>query len=588
MAYAPGVVSTAPNYNTLGRVQTGFQGLGAIREAAPDALATSIDQIFGNKANIHATSVVNDLDALHSAPHGTTGIPYAISGTATVVQLAVAQRLADYVDPIKALLGVGVHREQKIIIKRQYVAGGGAGIVPERAPARTVALMEDVREVVLTRYGGDIEFNMNLLLRPEDARREMSLKVAAQEKALEEALTNIGYDMLLSEGTNLVSALIRSNHLLHSDGAAARQSGNTSKYMINHAERIYMTSVFGAMNKFPYPVHNLLAAAKKASAYDVSRATKTVMILPHGLPELLKYTRPETMVYNVSGTGPEPLQMELDGGHLDPSTGCTIFTHIPPSSNIHGSANPVAERSALSGNVTIAIVSPGADAAENAMIFDWKTLSKRKRSDFVSGLSEEAKTVDTSGDGVPSADASVDAVKPAAEGKDFVQILTFSMSSAILGVPGGGCGELLIGYPSTALSTNASTESGRMQLRCYLGSVLYRPEDVLIMPDVSFDGLVDVQQFTGTADKTNYYNIPEGKEDEMSLSSINPSIKESKYGGSFKIMAHKCSLWKGDKLVRTNEGHLGPLDSPEQHIKVFGTQVYDAGPPLQASRNTML
>ena len=573
MAYAPGVVSTAPNYNTLGRVQTGFQGLGAIREAAPDALATSINEIFGTKANIHATSVVNDLDALHSAPHGTTGIPYAISGTATVVQLAVAQRLADYVDPIKALLGVGVHREQKIIIKRQYVAGGGAGIVPERAPARTVALMEDVREVVLTRYGGDIEFNMNLLLRPEDARREMSLKVAAQEKALEEALTNIGYDMLLSEGTNLVSALIRSNHLLHSDGAAARQSGDSSKYMINHAERIYMTSVFGAMNKFPYPVHNLLAAAKKASAYDVSRATKTVMILPHGLPELLKYTRPEKMVYNVSGTGPEPLQMELDGGHLDPSTGCTIFTHIPPSSNIHGSANPVAERSALSGNVTIAIVSPEADAAGEgeAMIFDWKTLSKRKRSDMVATVKDgEEKS----------------------SGNDFVQILTFSMSSAILGVPGGGCGELLIGYPSTALSTNASTESGRMQLRCYLGSVLYRPEDVLIMPDVSFDGLVDVQQFEGkvVGEKGNYYDIPDDKveTEEMSLSSINPSIKESKVSGGFKIMAHKCSLWKGDKLVRTNEGHLGPLDSPEQHIKVFGTQVYDAGPPLQASRNTML
>ena len=30
-------------------------------------------------------------------------------------------------------------------------------IVPEHAPARTVAIQEDVREVNMTRYGGDVE-----------------------------------------------------------------------------------------------------------------------------------------------------------------------------------------------------------------------------------------------------------------------------------------------------------------------------------------------------------------------------------------------------------------------------------------------
>lgn len=107
---------------------------------------------FDNKAaNMMIPNVANDLDARVRAPHGTTGIPYAISGTARNVQVRVSQRLAGFEDPIKSILGVGVHQEQKIFIRRQYVAGGGAGIVPERAPARTVAIQEDTREVMLTR-----------------------------------------------------------------------------------------------------------------------------------------------------------------------------------------------------------------------------------------------------------------------------------------------------------------------------------------------------------------------------------------------------------------------------------------------------
>ncbi|HIE69440.1 MAG TPA: hypothetical protein EYP98_04355, partial [Planctomycetes bacterium] len=372
-----GTTSHVRNLETIGRTPAGYQGFGAIREHAPDALNSTINQIFGPSANIHATSVVNDLDAVNTAAHGTTGIPYAISGTAKVVQMDVAQRLAGYSDPIKAIMGIGVHREQKILIKRQYVAGGGAGIVPERAPARTVAVQEDVREVMLTRYGGDIEFNMNLLLRPEDAKREMRLKMEAQERGLEEALTNIGYDVLLAEGTNLVSAIVRSNHLLHGGGKISGAAAGMN--MVDHAERIYATSIFGAMNKFPFPVHNLLAAAKKASAYDVSRAVKTVMILPHGLPELLKFTRPETMIYSVAGAGPDKIDMKLEGGYTDPSTNCTIFTHIPPASNLHGAAHPVAQRSALSGDVTIAFYS---DSNASYQAFDWTDYTMKDQKQF--------------------------------------------------------------------------------------------------------------------------------------------------------------------------------------------------------------
>lgn len=124
--------------------------------------------------------------------------------------------------------------------------------------------------MTLTRYGADIEWNMNLLLRPGDFQREMAMKLAAQEESLRAALIRIGYDMLMTEGTDLVAALVNSNPLYRSSPRAAELA----------ADKLYASSVFGAMSKFPFPVENLLAAAKMASAATIATADKTVMVRP--------------------------------------------------------------------------------------------------------------------------------------------------------------------------------------------------------------------------------------------------------------------------------------------------------------------
>ena len=109
--------------------------------------------------------------------------------------------------------------------------------------------------MTLTRYGADIEWNMNLLLRPGDFQREMQLKLSAQEESLRAALVRIGYDLLMTEGTDLVAALINSNPHFRSNPAAAERS----------AERIYTSSVFGAMAK-------VRCCARSASRSEASRS----------------------------------------------------------------------------------------------------------------------------------------------------------------------------------------------------------------------------------------------------------------------------------------------------------------------------
>lgn len=543
------VAALAPaRTHTLGVVGRADEDASKLKQAIADSVANVLGKnVAIEQRGPFAMSMTTGFSRDGTGAHGTTGIPYAIAGTAKVVEIDVAERLTAFSDPIRAILGTSVHGEQKIIIKRQYVAGGGAQIVPERAPARTVAIQEDVREVVLTRYGADIEFNMNLLLKPQQFQREMAMKVNAQQESLQMELVKMAYDMVMTEGTSLLAALVASNPV----GSATPQEAQAT------AERLYVSSVFGAMNRFPYPVHNLLAAAKHASASTIATAPKTVLIVPTGLPELHKYTKSENMVSYIHGvTHGDPLTAKVVGGQTDVAHGTTVFTHVPPVNNTHGAANAVAEPSLLANDVWFATIAEG--NAGNS-IYDH---IRRER-------------------------------VPLTSGKVTIRIYHVSMQSAILGVPNGSnqaTGEMLVGYPSTMVGNDVSTEVGRMKLRVYMGSVLYRPENVMILPDVAWNGIHAI--YTLTDPQQGRTPLVPGKIDENgakallkegwsspSLGTAPGSIPDLTADMLENMTIYQAATFDKDgKQITHNLGHLGDLDAPGIGDRVFGVNVYSATP----------
>ena len=413
-----------------------------------------IQKLLGNQVTVSSV-LSHNIDMRDGYPHSTTGIPQAIHGTATQVNVDVATWLASFQDPIRAILGTGIHQDKRIIIKRKYVVGGQATITPERAPARTVSIQEDVRDVVLTRYGGDLEMNLNLFLRPDDAAAELKLKLDAQKAELERALVDIGYDTLVREGTNIIDAIMRSNPAYSGDGANMQ-----AIEVIKAAERIDFCSIFGACAKFAYPVTNLLAAAKYASAYNTSGKQGSVLILPHGCPELVKYTHKESMVYSVSGqafASQTPMQMGIDNVYRDPSANVRILTHIPRPTYELGAANPSVGVNNSGLTDTVCVAMSYGEGATHIVDFGARSYGKIHNSGLAAKIIAIRRT-------------------------------TFVMSHGILAVPGSETGELLIGYPFTAVSTNQQTESMVLKLRAYLGCALYRPENVLLLPNIAFEG----------------------------------------------------------------------------------------------------
>ena len=202
------------------------------------------------------------------------------------------------------------------------------------------------------------------------------------------------------------------------------------------------------------------------------------------------------------------------------------------------------------------------------------------------------------------------------------------MSSGVLVAnPGSETGELLIGYPFSAVSTSQSTEQMTIKLRCYLGAGIYRPENVLILPHIAFEGLdindagikttgdnptSNIESFKAPTALKAFLTKPIVDMDEVAKnmtdtmynsdgSGTNPPKLPEHFKDAFKPLGggkyefDPAQDWYCRKIYRgysasnpsgepratltTNTGHLGAVDSLEYCNRVWGTaggQIYKA------------
>jgi hypothetical protein len=467
---------------------------------------------------------LESLDHFRGHDNVSTGLAYNIRGRATRIEVGVGDALATYQDPIKALFGTRICGGQNVVITRKYVVGGKAVATPERAPARVVKVQEDVRTVQLTRYGADLEMNLNLFLKPADAQYELDLKLGAQKQALENELTKLGYEAIMKDGIRLQDAIVRSQ-----GGASNSTSTNNYAALKVHAERVYRESVFGAFQRHEFPLQNLVAAAKNASVYRNVVGPGSVMILPHASPDLISWTKPCHMEYNISGlsqAAKKDVTMTLDSVYEEPMVGLKIMVHHPPASNQFGSTQKVRGESPLTRKVKIYGKTQGA-----GMI------------NFSTGKNHE----DVKG-----------------SGEYWMQ--SFYMSSAIIGVPGAETGELLVGYPFTSVSTNQRTESMTVGLRVYLGAVLKQLENVIVLPDVHFDGCAGEPVKLADADAVVAAMTTDGCKKDNGTP-VDGAWVDANVGKWSFITRDPATSLKGTTI-------LGELDSYDHCAAVSGLQVY--------------
>ena len=468
-------------------------------------LRETVRNLLGGSVRLSEQLANGDVNLYSGAPHSTTGLAYAISGRANVVSVNVASKLASFEDPIKAIMPVSVHSSNKIIINRKYVVGGAAGIVPERASARTIAMKEESKEVMLTRYGADLEMNLNLFLEESLAKEELQMKLDAQRQELENTMVRLGYEAIMNEGTNLVTALARMSPAMSALSPADQQ---------DRIDKIFMHSVFGALAKHEFPVQNLLAAAGRAGVYSPSRAGQAVMIMPP-CAAMSKFTRESSMKFSVSGlsVADNKVEVPLSNVMVDPISNVKIMVHVPPpSTGPAGAAYPSVNQPTLSRVTSWGTFYPFKDGMY-ITDFAKRTYSKITTSDFNTCL-EACGWTDNSG----KYEKTVNGVVYTWDGKDLKKgatnvpnampvivrpKMTCMMQSAVLCTQPGS-GELMMAYPQTGVSTSQTLETMRMQLRVYLGAAVFDPNHYIVVPDVAFNGLVS--GFSNNFCKGSFFN----------------------------------------------------------------------------------
>lgn len=459
-----------------------------------------------------------------------------IERSTKIVSIETASHLTSYEDPIKLIMPPTIQEANVVFVTRKFAVGNTAAEVPERAPAPVVSVQEETRRIRLRRYGGDIDFNVNACAVPDMFKKEMDLKVGAQHAALASQLISLGYERLMNDGTDFITALMRSTGSMGTNPAENRR----------RAYNFYHGQVFGALGKQTYALQNLLAAAKRCTAYDVSRAIKTVMILPHGVPELMAYAKAENMRYEINGLrGPQgkPISLTVDSGYSVPATASTVFVHIPPARHMFNQVAPHAGKNELESEVVLI-----------------------HRYDVQGAPAAEARTapnlMNRVNDDIP-------------RGAVYYRLIKLKMMHAILAVPGADTGNLLMQYPRSTVSADASTESGLMQLRVYMGAVLKRPENVLIMRNVAFNGIEAQTELLRENTR-----LDDGRLREYSLPPVagiaNPTLADLENDPTTNFNIHNGTVHgPNGALVRTNDGPLGHLDDVAMAHRIMGSQVYD-------------
>lgn len=397
------------------------------------------------------------------------------------------------------------------------------------------------------------------------------------------------------------------------------------------------------MSKSEVPFKNLAANIAKAAIYTPtgkSRQTPAVMLVPPGMIDLPKFTKPSEMTYNITGLkttdGRNKVSLKMPNTLEYPDANIKVLVHVPPASyRTGGAAYPQVENNEMENVCVFAsyyIESYPKNGAGGLNIdggyagtseSDQMNYHDCIVTDFKHKEWKRLKRIRGSAIGTVLAGGSVASDGTAITTEDLIdehcyrwylraQMATANNSALLCTRPGSETGELLYAYPSAHVSTSQHTGSLIMTLDVYYGCAIRHPENLMILNGIQFNGFVGGHG-TSVIDNANT-KYKEDDHDLLPFVTVAPpwdsaalwkdpgfkaqALRYDLYPNAFfggKSMEKRIErnndapvlfyrgttrLAGGLKPRRSNNGHLGVLDHPANVGVIAGYQVYHdlAGP----------
>lgn len=454
-------------------------------------MAKTVKELFGDRMVLTKNVNAGAMQSYEGAPHTTTSIPYAINGTAVVINQKMAFWISSFEDPVKAALGTAFHKTQRIIIKSVEIVGGDVTVIPERASGKTIARKEKTRTIQFTRHGNDFLMPLNLFLLPEVAKEHVNDYCTGQRLKIQRALVSMGYAAMFREGTPIERALMRASALTTilnpRDKACA-------------ADKMYAESIFGAFSKHRFALENVMTLVAAGNVYTPSSTKRNpikMMIVPAGFTEFER-TKPDRMYHYISGADPTGKKVKIpleEGVFYDPVTGLRIMRHVPVADFKQGTGASQVETNEMQSIQTIAFY-----YVEKAAGVDATLINRNNDTNYMDCIVTNFET--SNWETLPNLTDIANNINVAERKQIFpttrdyyvwglrVQMSIMMDSAILITDPGPETGELCVQWPTTFIGQSPGTESARGKFRCYMEAYLKKPENVLLLNNIRCSGIV--------------------------------------------------------------------------------------------------
>lgn len=246
---------------------------------------------IGPEIQLFNMGASGDYDTHHSMHIATQGIPMIMDGRARYIEAELITHQATSPDPINYILARTFTDALRIIFSQEELLPGMAVELPERTAAPTVTTRYKSWEVKMRRYGKDAIFNTNAFLKPDAAKKEFDNKMLAIKIALERTDLHMAWLEVIRNAHRL-SAILQL--------ATPANQHLTPRQRMIEADREFARTQAGALH-FPHGLKQLIDMQKKASSFHRPRSTNSPLMVVPAHIGLLEDTKPERLVYSVSG-----------------------------------------------------------------------------------------------------------------------------------------------------------------------------------------------------------------------------------------------------------------------------------------------
>lgn len=339
------------------------------------AATNALKALFGQDISISNNRTLAGNNGRMGLPNATHSYQYIVSGRAKVIECTLGTVITSTYDPIRLILPVELAEAGVMvyIIREEEVVGSSANFLSDRVQGRANTIKPNEHSFNLTVIGNNVSMNSFEFSELESAIKNYNLKLNGQIEAIQQMVNAEAWKVLMANSTSFEEAVMLSSQSAHHLDARDREK---------FKERVSV-QLFNAYIK-PNGFRALMSMVPDTGVAMIGSAPNdfNICIIPDRAPATMQYTLAENVVYAIKGVPQQDASGRMFAENVmlpakdvlkETSSGITLARYRPASNtSAHGTAHPVAGRSAIAREIKFGAYYPVDTSSPRCRVFNFK------------------------------------------------------------------------------------------------------------------------------------------------------------------------------------------------------------------------